>query len=378
MRILQLVQKPQRRGAEIFAFQLSHAFRNMGHEVRTGYLYPYAGESPLEVLPDDRVLGGEEKHPFEVALGHHPVLLRRVDRLIDETRPDIIQLNGARTVKYGALSKRRRAAAPWRLIYRNIDNPAYWTRDRLRLWFYRNRVFPQIDGTIGVSQMTLDEVIRMYRLRTPSVFIPNGIDPVPLREAPTRSKARRTLEVGEDIPLLLFMGNLTEQKRPDRFLRVVAEVRRHLPEVQGWLLGRGPLEDTLRRRARTLGIEGAVRFCGYQQRVAPFIAACDLLVVTSDSDGIPAVVLEAGFLEKPTVATRVGGLHECVEDGVTGVLVDPADEPQLMAEVRGLLENPERRAALGSAAHTFVSDGFTIDVVARRYLDFYEKIASDR
>lgn len=374
MRILQFVQKPQRRGAEIFAFQLSAALRRMGHEVSTTYLYPYDGQKPLDVLPGDRVLDGVETHPLEKTLGHNPSLLRRVDAAIDRENPDVIQLNGARTVKYGALSKRRRSRVPWRLIYRNIDNPAYWARDPVRRWFYRNRIFPEIDGTVGVSESTLKRVLEMYDLRTPSTFIPNGFDPIPLEAAPSREEARRLQDIDIDVPLMLFIGNLTEQKRPDRFLRMVAAVRQRLPEAQAWLLGSGPLEEQLKRQAKELSIEDSVRFLGYQKNVASFIAACDLLVVTSDSDGIPAVVLEAGYLSKPTVSTRVGGMHECVVNGQTGHLVEADDEKGLAEKVHSLLVDVPERTRMGEEAHRFVSQQFTIDVVASRYFEFYKRV----
>ena len=184
MRVLQFVQKPQRRGAEIFAFQLSGALRRLGHEVSTIYLYPYDGDTPLDVLPGDRVLQGAERSRLEVTLGHNPALLREVCDAIDDSKPDIVQVNGARTVKYGALARRRRAGAPWRLVYRNIDNPAYWATDPIRRWFNRRRIFPWIEGTVGVRQATLDEVVRMYGLTTPTDFDPNGFDPEPLDAAP--------------------------------------------------------------------------------------------------------------------------------------------------------------------------------------------------
>lgn len=371
MRVLQLVQKPQRRGAEIFAAQLSAALRRGGDTVATCYLYPYPDADALALLPGDQVLGGVERHPLEKIPGVHPGLLRRAMQAIRAFQPDVVQLNGARSVKYGALAKRLMRGPEWVAIYRNIDHPGYWQRRRSQLAVYRRWVMPQIDGVVGVSAATLEAVQALYRLRGPAVVIRNGIDP-------------QSLDVIEPVPengaagapALLFVGNLTVQKRPDRFLRAAARVQAALPALRVWLVGDGPLRAELEAQAQRLGLNA--RFWGYQRAVGPWIAASDLLAVTSDSDGIPAVVLEAGYLARPTVATRVGGMAECVIDGETGLLVEAQDEADLAAAIGGLLADPQRRTAMGAAAARLVRQRFLIDSVAAEYRRFYEAVLAQR
>jgi glycosyltransferase involved in cell wall biosynthesis len=376
MKILQLVQKPQRRGAEIFALQLSRELHRQGHDVRTAYLYPHRSAESLPLAPDDYLLSGKEHHPFEKLPGFHPDLLRGICQVIDDFGPDTVQVNGARTVKYGAFAKSFGRTGQWRLVYRNIDNPTYWVRDGLHRWFYRRLVMPRIDGVIGVSETTLHAVHALYGLSVPSRFIPNGIDPVPLEATPAPEIIRRDKQVPPECSVVLFMGSLTEQKRPDRFLRVLRSVYEREPNIQGWILGDGPLRAELESLARNLGLLDVVRFWGYQREVAPYITASDLVVVTSDSDGIPAVVLEAGYLGKPVVATRVGGLAECVVDGDTGRLVEPKDETALAQAVLELLRNSQLREAMGNRATKWIRGNFTMDTVGRQYLEFYQEVLS--
>ena len=137
MKILQLVQKPQRRGAEIFASQLSKELRHQEHVVRTAYLYSYNNPRALTLEPSDYQLSGDENHWLEKVPGAHPGLLKRLKKIVHEFEPDVVQVNGARTIKYGAFVKRLDDSPRWRLVYRNIDNPAYWVTDPLRRWFYR-------------------------------------------------------------------------------------------------------------------------------------------------------------------------------------------------------------------------------------------------
>jgi len=295
-------------------------------------------------------------------------------RLTARFRPDVVQVNGARSIKYGAFARYLSGNGPWVLIYRNIDNPAYWVRDSLRRLFYKKLVMPQVNGIVGVSKATLRNVQTLYNLEAPAVSIPNGVNPVPLQSAPGRELARQQMGIRQDVAVVLFMGNLTTQKRPDRFLRVMFQVYEEFPEVEAWILGDGPLRYTLENEANSLGFQQHIRFWGYQEYISPYISAADLLLVTSDSDGIPAVVLEAALLGKPTVATRVGGLQECVLNGKTGILADPQDETGLAHAVLNLLQDPERLQKMGQKATRWTLENFTIDKIASKYLDFYRQI----
>lgn len=125
MKIIQVVQQPQRRGAEVFASDLSGALRDRGHEVAIAYLYPHAGDAALPLGPDDVILGERSSHPAERLIGAQPRILRALRRHIDDLAADVVQANGARTVKYAALAGRRRGRS-WALVYRNIGEPGAW------------------------------------------------------------------------------------------------------------------------------------------------------------------------------------------------------------------------------------------------------------
>jgi glycosyltransferase involved in cell wall biosynthesis len=378
MRVLQLVQKPQRRGAEVFAFELSGWLRSQRHQVRTLYLYPYEGERPLPLLPGDTIAMGNERSSFERLSGVHPRLLRRVQREVTAFRPDVVQVNGARTVKYGATLARLAAKRPWVLVYRNIDSPAFWVKGWLRENYYRYAVMPQVDGVVGVSETTLEEVRQFYRCEAPSVFIPNGVDLDSLKITNSRDTVRRTLDTPAGAKVLIFIGNLGIQKRPERFIRVVADICRTHTDVFAWLLGDGPCREESQRLASALGISERVRFLGYQTEVASFVAAADVHVSTSDSEGIPAAVIEAGHMKLPTVGFRVGGMHECVRDGETGSLVPAGDEQQMINAIGLLLDSSHLRGTMGHAARAWVGSRFSIDAVGRQYEAFYGRLIDER
>ncbi len=155
-----------------------------------------------------------------------------------------------------------------------------------------------------------------------------------------------------------------------------------LPAGLAWRfvhIGGGALRDTLRDRARRLGIADRVEWRGAQPRAAVLaaLADADLFALASkiagdgDRDGLPNVLMEAQAAGLAAVATRVSAIPELIEDGVTGVLVPPEDPPALAAALAALARDPDRRATLAAAGRDRVRSAFGheagIDRLAARF-----------
>lgn len=358
----------------MFAYDLSRRFESLGLEVRTIYLYADDDQSSLPLHEGDVCLRGRERHPFERLPGFEPSLLKNLMRRISEFQPDVVQANGGRTVKYAAAAKRVLGSrARWKLVYRNIGIASYWHHWIGSVLAYRSVIMPQIDGVVGVSAESLADVKQLYRLRAPSTVIMNGVSPERLTPKVKRAEVRRSESVGEDDIVLLFLGKLDAVKRPDRFLRVLSRLR-HLPQVRAWVVGDGPLRKETEELSARLGLADRVRFFGTRDDVADLLAAADLLVLTSDSEGVPGVVLEAGLFGLPVIATKVGGLVECVIDGETGILVPVEDEQGFSEAITTLATDHELRDKLGQAGRKRVEGHLTIEPIAERYLGFYHRL----
>ena len=157
-------------------------------------------------------------------------------------------------------------------------------------------------------------------------------------------------------------------------MRLVSKLHPLLPALQLWLVGDGPLRTELAAQAHTLGVQDAVRFLGVQSNVANYLQAANLFLLTSDTEGLPGVLLEAGLLGLAVVATQVGGVAECVRDGVTGILVERTDEEHLTRAVHQLLINPQRRDEMGQQAAQWIREKFTMDRIVAQYIDFYDRV----
>jgi len=373
VRILQLVNKPQRRGAEIFAAQLGAALRKQGHDTRTAYLYPHPGNNSLPLQAQDYMLAGRADHPLEKA-GAQPRLLQALRRTINTFQPDVVQVGGGRTVKYGALTTLLAPNRAWILICRNIGHARDWVNGWQHRLVYQRLVMPKVDGVVSVTRANLQDFRELYNLPVPMTCIATGIDPDSLRPTRSRAGVRRDTETPAEVPVVLFVGSLSPAKRPDRLLRVVHQARAHLPDLHLWVIGDGPLRAELEQQAASLGLAGQVRFLGVQAEVGDYMQAADLLLLTSDTEGIPRVILEAGLLGLPVVSTRVGGISEFVLPGETGLLAPPEQEAELTQAILRLLRAPQERCRMGQQAKIQIEANYTTAQIAQAYLAFYRQV----
>jgi hypothetical protein len=122
------------------------------------------------------------------------------------------------------------------------------------------------------------------------------------------------------------------------------------PDVEFQIVGDGPCRDQLMAQARDAGVLSHIEFIGHRDDVPAILAGADLFVLPSESEASPTAIFDAMAAGLPVVASRVGGIPELVADGVTGLLVPPADPDALAAAVLDLLDQPGRAMAFGKAA----------------------------
>ena len=187
--------------------------------------------------------------------------------------------------------------------------------------------------------------------------------------------ARATFGLGPDAPVVCFVGRLTQVKRPERFIDLAIEVARSHPTTTFLVAGEGELLETLRERARALG--DSVQFLGWRGDVATVYAASDVVVLTSDNEGMPVALIEAASIGTPAVTTRVGSAPEVVLDGVTG-FVTGMEVASLVRATLELLENHDLRRGMGAAAADRARREFSAARLVADTAALYERIAAQR
>jgi glycosyltransferase involved in cell wall biosynthesis len=183
------------------------------------------------------------------------------------------------------------------------------------------------------------------------VVIPNGLNQVhDTPQTERRQKIRNSLSLSPDTVCVGWIGRLVAYKEPDRVLESFAMLKRHTAHpVRLVMIGWGPLEAAVRKRATELRISKDVLFLG-QVDGATHAPAFDILAHCSRFEAFGYVFLEALSAGVPIVTTRVGGVDELVSDGETGYICDPWDAEAFVAYLQRLVENPQLRASMALAA----------------------------
>jgi len=373
MKLLFLDTKPIRRGAQVFVDDLSQHFNDDGVLIKKVYLYAYHEQVKLSLLDQDIELNGNESHIFEKIPTINPAFLFRLITTINAWNPDFVLLNGSRTLKYGA------AAKPFlykntKLIYRIIDSPKFWNRSSLKQFYYRKLVLSKIDAAVGVSQASLNDMISLHGYNKPTTVIHRAIQESNFKLVLSKDTSRSKFEIKNSDKVLLFLGNLTPQKRPDRFVEIIKLVKQSFPDIKAWIVGDGVLRQETEKLVIKYDLQNNIKFWGYQQNVTSLISASDLLVLSSDTEGLPGVVLECGYLGVPAVSANVGGINECLENGKTGYVVQTQNPEEYANYIMELLNNDEKRKSMGAFSMQKVKSGFTMDMVAEKYMAFFHSL----
>jgi glycosyltransferase involved in cell wall biosynthesis len=262
---------------------------------------------------------------------------------------------------------------PVPIVYRSIGDPVAWSstgrrRVTTRMLLGRTRAVVALWPGAAGALRTLHG-LPTDRLHVVPNAVPAERCPVPGPAAQAAARAR--LQVPSGVPVLACIGALSAEKQVDVAIDAVAQ----LPDTHLLVAGAGPCAADLRHRARTVA-PGRIHLLGTLPGPGPALAAADLVLLTSRTEGMPGVLIEAGLSGRAAVATDVGGVSEIVRDGETGALVTlaPAGElvPCLVAAIEGALA---RRGALGKAARDRCLAEFEIEPVAARWREVLDTVA---
>lgn len=188
----------------------------------------------------------------------------------------------------------------------------------------------------------------------------NGVDAARFVPAnlPPRTETRQMLRLPIDVPVALCVSRLSPEKDVGTFLEACALTVATIPDARFLVAGDGPQMPALGQRLAFLHLEERAALLGARDDVPRLLSASDLFCLTSREEGLGIAPLEAMACGLPVVATRVGGIPEVVQDGVTGLLVPPADPAAFAAAMAALLTDPARARAFGEAGRARVLSHF--------------------
>lgn len=207
--------------------------------------------------------------------------------------------------------------------------------------------------------------------------IRNGIALPPARRRGP-SAFRQELGLDPGVPVIAVVSRLVRVKGVEHFLEAAAKVSVLFPRARFLVVGGGPHQAALERYSAQLGLHGRVTFTGFRGDVYEVLAGIDVYVLPSLSEGLSNSLLESMAAGVPTIATRVGGTPEALEDGQSGLLVRPGDCDALARAMCLLLRNPELAAAFGRAGRCRVEAAFTIEKMVRQTESLYLRLLEQK
>lgn len=322
LRILQIIQKQQYRGAEIFSCQLSNHLVQKGHEVKVFSIY-----------------GGQAELPFEGEINsfNRDKTSRYLDmegwksiaEVVKDFNPHIVQANASDTLKYTVFSK---TIFGWKtpIVYRNASVSSYYIKDvASKMW--NRELMKRVDKIISVSHWSKKDLNMFFPFtRNKSEVITIGVeeDTKELYDPFDHSESRNIVHV----------GSLTKEKNHKDLLLIFKEVVNSFPEARLHIIGEGPLRKEILFQINKLLLTDKVKLHGEIKDPVNFIKFSDILVLPSMIEGLPAVILEAMFYKTPVVAYSVGGISEILNEN-TGFPVTYGDKEKFINSIKDIFEN---------------------------------------
>ncbi len=285
-------------------------------------------------------------------------------RVLQQERPDVVLAHGGTAAQVVVVGNARgRPPVVWQQILGFPDkiNQA----PRRQMW---RHVARRVDGAVTLDDERAGEM-RSVGFTGPLWVISNFRSPARFLEIDRDTEAarlRETLDLALSTPLIGLVGHLVEQKRPERALDVLAQVRAQGQPAHLVVAGDGPLRKPFEDEARARGLEPNVSMLGHRNDVERVLGGVDLAVLTSDVEGVPGVAIEAAMAGCPFVTFPLGGVGSVVIDGVTGVVVDALDTTRMSARVVELLRDDATRRDMSIEARRR-SRTFAASRSARRY-----------
>lgn len=245
----------------------------------------------------------------------------------------------------------------------------YWTALRRRIAY---RVVSRYAAMVAVSHDLKDFIAQRVGIpRNRITVVHNGVSALPPISQEDVHICKAELEIPSDDQVIGIVGSLYSVKGHRYLFDAVPDVLERFPDTTFLVVGRGELEVALKEQVERLGVAKKVMFLGLRQDVSRLLAIMDIFALPSLSEGLSMAILEAMMAGKPIVATRVGGNPELIEEGRTGLLVEPENSQALVKALERLLESKQATRQMGMCGREKAQREFGVNEMVRQYAGLY-------
>ncbi len=359
MKILQIIQKPQLRGAEIFACQLSIELKMIGDTVDVAYLFSNESNQ-LNFDLNFISLHGSAKKRFLDWRAY-----KKLNEVIILGNYDIVQANAGDTLKYAVFSKK---IFGWKqpLVFRNANTLGAFIKNKIHKRF-NQALLSSCDYFISVSESCRRDLISIYSpAEQRSETIPIGTYEF---EKIVPSEFRHSSE-----PVLINVASFVPEKNHSFLLDIFHLFFQKNKSGYLWLVGDGKLRPALEAKARALALEERIIFFGFTKNVLQLLKAADVMVMPSKIEGLPAVILEALAMGVPVVASSVGGIPDVITDESTGFCISSEESERYVEKIERILKDEELRKKIIGNGKAIISSNFAMSSIGKKFKSAYTNL----
>jgi N-acetyl-alpha-D-glucosaminyl L-malate synthase BshA len=231
------------------------------------------------------------------------------------------------------------------------------------------------DGVTSISAYLKDKTLQDFDVTRGIEVVPNFVNCdvyAPIAEEAKRAEERKRLACADEA-ILMHLSNFRPVKRVVDVVKIFAQVVKEVP-ARLVLVGDGPERSAAEWLARDLKIHDKIHFLGKQEKVNELLPLADLLLMPSELESFGLAALEAMACKVPSIATRVGGVPELIDDGITGLLYAVGDVDAMAAGALSLLKDRDRLQAMREAGRKTAQTRFCSTLVVPQYLRYYEAV----
>ena len=203
-------------------------------------------------------------------------------------------------------------------------------------------------------------------------LMPPGLE---IGALPDRNNSRELFGLPTEELQCAFIGRVTQIKRPDRFLDVVSQIKKRGVNLGFFMAGDGELLEQCRERIARENLP--VKVLGWQSDIERVLSATDIVVLTSDNEGTPLSLIQAGMARLPVVTTNVGSVPEVVLDGTTGIITNLGIN-EIANALEKLVNSNDLRAQMGAAAQKFTLANFGVKRLVNDHEELYKRLLANR
>jgi len=292
--------------------------------------------------------------------------VRALRSLLQIKSPDVLHLHGYKADIYGALAARGQSIP-------TVATCHNWLSGTTALNLYNRIDLLALRNCRRIAAVSEPVAAILRKSGVPPqkiVVIPNGIDIEPFGSSKPAINFRGRPTVG-------MVARLDMNKGFGPLLHALVEIKKHCPEILLIVVGEGPAKNEIEESIKDLKLQDNVLLLGSRKDMPELYPSFDVFVLPSLNEGMPLTVLEAFASGLPVVATRTGAIPSVVQEGVSGILVDPGDVASLADAILRLTREPELRARMGAAGRERVQAEYTARSMAQKYLELYRSAASE-